>query len=127
MYNNSKAKDFFFRTPVCQKAVQFFFNPSFTYDLYGLKSQLQRSVVFNWMKDELREGIFVRKYVNNICMCKKDDPSLRVRTYETYCKFSVFSFLSFFLSTSCHDFFVKSQCSVLHFCHLTSFSQPHDI
>ena len=59
MYNNSKAKDFFFRTPVCQKAVQFFFNPSFTYDLYGLKSQLQRSVVFNWMKDELREGIFV--------------------------------------------------------------------
>ena len=59
MYTNSKAKEFFFHTPVCQKAVQFFFNPSFTYDLYGLKSQLQISVVFNWMKDELREGIFV--------------------------------------------------------------------
>ena len=102
MYTNSKAKEFFFHTPVCQKAVQFFFNPSFTYELYGLKSQLQRAVVFNWMKDELREGIFVDPVDcrTKVCthMCKKDGPSFRARTYETHCKFSVFSLIS----VSCH-------------------------
>ena len=89
-----------------------FFQPFIYIRSLRLKSQLQRAVVFNWMKDELKEGIFVDPVDcrTKVCthMCKKDGPSLRAKTYETHCKFSVFSLIS----VSCH---FSCQCLVTIF------------
>ena len=82
MYNNSKAKDFFFRTPVCQKAVLIF--QPFIEKLYSLQSQLQGSVVIRWKMSRKKKFSSIRHSgrlpYESTHIYKKEVPSLRART-----------------------------------------------